>query len=113
MPRAPKFCGATGCSAKVMTTYCPTHEAEAQARMDARRGTSRQRGYDGKHDWSAVNAKRAAVKAGALCPRCAQPMLAGQSLDYGHVTARVFDSSSRASRVEHAKCNRSAQHLTG
>lgn len=111
MPRAPKKCGALDCQVRVVgVTYCTTHEAAAQQRMDARRGNYRQRGYDSQHDREAVAAKAAAVAAGAICPRCGMPVLVGQRLDYGHSQARVYAPDSRADRVEHSHCNRSAQH---
>lgn len=114
MPRAPKQCGRLGCEERVIgRPYCPTHEAEQQKRTDQRRGTSRQRGYDARHDRERVKAKADAVAKRLPCPRCGQPMLAGQALDYGHSTARVFDPHARADRVEHAHCNRQAQHLRG
>ena len=113
MPRAPKYCGAPGCKLKVSgKIYCAAHEAEAQARMDAKRGNAKQRGYDSRHAREATRAKIDAVNSGALCPRCGLPMLAGQSLDYGHEVARVLGGG-RASRVEHAHCNRQAQHRFG
>jgi hypothetical protein len=91
-------------------TYCPEHEAEHQETMTARRGNFRQRGYDSRHDREAKAAKAKAVREGWLCPRCLEPMLAGQPLDFGHSTARANDPNARADRVEHAHCNRSAQH---
>ena len=109
MPRAPKNCGHDGCLEHVTgRTYCPEHEAQHQARQTARRGNFRQRGYDAQHDRDATTAKTAAIQDGTRCPRCNQPILAGQRLDYGHVIARSIDSTSRASQVEHAHCNRSA-----
>ncbi len=109
MPRAPKSCGHYGCPAKVVArTYCPAHEAEQQRQLTAKRGTFRQRGYDSRHDREAKAAKAHAI--GSPCPRCGQPMLPGQALDYGHTLARAQNPTARADRVEHAHCNRSAQH---
>ncbi|MGZ6852481.1 MAG: hypothetical protein ACXVGC_00200 [Mycobacteriaceae bacterium] len=111
MPRAPKQCGHMGCPELVVgVTYCAEHEAERQATMTARRGNFRQRGYDSRHDREAKAAKAKAIHDRALCPRCGQPILAGQDLDYGHSIARANQPDSRADRVEHAHCNRSAQH---
>ncbi len=90
-------------------TYCPEHEAERQALMTAQRGNFRQRGYDARHDREAKAAKAEAIRRRLLCPRCLEPILAGQALDYGHSTARHLEPGSRADRVEHAHCNRSAQ----
>lgn len=110
MPRAPKHCGAPGCDQKVIgVAYCRRHEVEAQQRADKQRGNARQRGYDTQHDQEAIAAKAAAITAAALCPRCGAPMLPGQELDYGHTIARV-NGGGRADRVEHAHCNRQAQH---
>jgi hypothetical protein len=95
------------------TGRCPTCFARARAEQDARRPTARERGYDAQHDREAIAAKAAAVEVRALCPRCGQPVLAGQELDYGHTTARAHDPASRADRVEHAHCNRVAQHHAG
>lgn len=110
MSRAPKHCGHADCG-EIVTgrTYCTTHEAEAQAKLTARRGTSRQRGYDTRHDRDAKAAKAAAIINGSPCPRCGQPILPGQALDYGHTIARSVQPDSRADRVEHAHCNRSAR----
>ncbi|MFE7869748.1 hypothetical protein ACFUYE_05285 [Micromonospora humida] len=46
MPRALKACPTIGCPELVTTGRCPDCRAEAEAR----RGTARQRGYDGKHE---------------------------------------------------------------
>lgn len=109
MPRAPKHCGKPGCTQTVVgVTYCVEHEAEQQARMALRRGGPRQRGYDAKHDREAKAAKAKAIRERALCPRCGQPILRGQLLDFGHTVARSIDPTARANRVEHAHCNRAA-----
>ena len=42
------------------------------------------------------------------CPRCGQLMLMGQDLDLGHTVDVAVDPNSKADRVEHASCNRSA-----
>lgn len=36
-------------------------------------------------------------------------MLEGQALDWGHSVPRSVDPTSRADRVEHSACNRSAK----
>lgn len=95
------------------TGRCPACFARARAEQDARRPNARERGYDAQHDRERGPAKDAAVAAGELCPRCGLPMLPGQALDYGHPIARAHDPQARASRVEHASCNRRAQHLHG
>jgi hypothetical protein len=111
-PRAPKQCGHYGCPELVVArTYCDEHEAERQAQMTARRGNFRQRGYDSQHDTEAKAAKAAAIRRQLPCPRCGEPILPGQPLDYGHTVARALVPGSRADRVEHAHCNRSAQAL--
>lgn len=90
--------------------YCTEHEAEAQAKLTQQRGTPTQRGYDAQHYREAKAAKALAIANRALCPRCLRPILAGQALDYGHATPLAVDKASRADHVEHAHCNRSAQH---
>lgn len=108
-PRAPKHCGRPGCDETVQgRTYCVDHEAERQRELTARRGNFRQRGYDSTHDREARAAKKRAIANRELCPRCGQPMLPGQRLDYGHTVARSINPTSRANRVEHAHCNRQA-----
>ncbi len=87
---------------------CADCRSEQRRASDARRGTFRQRGYDARHDTDAVMAKRMAVAERRPCPRCGERMLPGDALDYGHEIARSIDPTSRASRVEHAHCNRSA-----
>jgi hypothetical protein len=87
---------------------CPTCRGEARREEDARRGTFRQRGYDTQHDREAKAAKAQAIELGQFCPRCLQPLLPGQALDYGHSTACAHDPSARADRVEHSRCNRAA-----
>ena len=43
MPRAPKKCGRTDCTARVTgRAYCPTHETEQQTRSGWGRGSTRQ-----------------------------------------------------------------------
>ena len=107
--RAPKQCGSYGCDVLVTAvTYCATHEAQRQAMMTDKRGNFRQRGYDNKHDVEGALAKARAIRLRLPCPRCGQPILAGPPLDYGHTVARVIDPTSRADRVEHSHCNRSA-----
>lgn len=39
---------------------------------------------------------------GKPCPRCGEPMLKGQRLDFGHSTDRAFNPASKADRMEHA-----------
>ncbi len=87
---------------------CPTCRAAQYRETDARRGTFRQRGYDTRHTNEAREAKADAVARQLPCPRCGLPMLPGQALDYGHTVARSVDPTSRADRVEHSSCNRSA-----
>lgn len=110
--RAPKTCGTFECDVLVTgRTYCAEHEAQRQALMTERRGNFRQRGYDSRHDREGAVAKARAVREGWSCPRCGALILAGQPLDYGHTVARANVAGSRADRVEHSHCNRSAQAL--
>jgi hypothetical protein len=83
---------------------CPVHGRPA----DRDRGTARQRGYDTAHDREAEAVKAQAIAERRPCPRCGEPMLAGQDLDAGHSIDRVRSPGARADRVEHASCNRSA-----
>ena len=92
---------------------CDTCRARQRAGHDARRGTARERGYDTQHDREGRAAKAQAVAEQRPCPRCGQPMRPGQKLDWGHTMARALDPTSRADRVEHARCNRVAQHYDG
>lgn len=39
---------------------------------------------------------------GQPCPRCGEPMLKGQALDFGHSTDLAYDPASKADRIEHA-----------
>lgn len=92
----------------VTRTYCDEQEAQHQTRQTQRRGNFRERGYDSRHDREAKTAKAKAIRERTPCPRCGLPILPGQRLDYGHTIARSIDPTSRANRVEHAHCNRSA-----
>ena len=83
---------------------CPTCASAWHQRRDAQRGTARQRGYDARHD--ATRARLLPLALGKPCPRCGEPMLAGQALDLGHSVPLRLDPTSRADRIEHADCNR-------
>lgn len=69
------------------------------------------RGYDAVHDKIRArlllrlkrDERRGLV---VLCPRCGQPMRSSQALDAGHVVPLREDPTGRASRLEHAGCNR-------
>ncbi len=88
---------------------CLSCRGEQRRGEDARRGSPEARGYDTRHRREAKAAKAEAIEAGAYCPRCLQPLLSGQQLDFGHSTPRSVDPTSRADRVEHSSCNRSAK----
>lgn len=87
-------------------TRCEKHKGARERRRTLQRGTARQRGYTTEHDRT-----RAELLPGAYgqpCPRCGDPMLPGQDLDLGHSVALAVDPSSKADRIEHSSCNRSA-----
>lgn len=86
---------------------CPDCTTAWHQARDATRGTARQRGYDAGHDRTRA-ALLATLVPGTACPRCGRPMLPSQDLDAGHSTARSRDRRSRADRLEHSHCNRSA-----
>lgn len=79
---------------------------DRQRERGRNRPTARQRGYDTQHD--ATRARLLPLAYGTPCPRCHEPMLAGQDLDLGHTVARSVDPQARADRIEHAACNRAA-----
>lgn len=71
-----------------------------------KRGSSTSRGYGTDH-----RRRRAAAVASAIgspCGACGEVMLRGQELDFDHETPLAVDPASRATRVVHASCNRSA-----
>lgn len=95
MPRAPKKCGNTACQERVSgRTYCPTHQAE----HDARANTT-QRGYGATHQ----AARRVALAQhvdGTLCPHCGEPMYRTQRLDLDHTDDRTAYRG-----LAHTRCN--------
>lgn len=48
--------------------------------------------------------RRIAIEAayGCPCPRCGEPMLRGQRLDFGHTLDRALHPLAKADRMEHA-----------
>lgn len=109
MPRRPCL-GARGIHCARLTDLpggrCDEHRRLHEATRRAHRPTARQRGYDAAHE--RLRAQLLPLAYGTLCPRCGLPMLPGQDLDLGHTVARSVDPTSRADRIEHAHCNRSA-----
>lgn len=105
LPRAPKPCGRTGCPERVTArTYCAAHEAERQAIMAQRRGTTTARGYGARHrnlraQWAPQ------VATGAVpCWRCGDLITPGTAWDLGHTDDRTGYGG-----PEHARaCNRAA-----
>lgn len=51
--------------------------------------------------------------AGAPCPYCGEPMVAGQPLDADHAYARALGGAGGPLRWAHASCNRSAGAILG
>ena len=75
------------------------------------RGSRHERGYDSTHDRIRARLLRQLrydERRGLTtpCPRCGQPMRSSQALDAGHAVPLREDPSGRASRLEHAACNR-------
>jgi len=102
MPRRPCL----DCGVLSTGTRCPGCTSARARVRDAVRGSSAERGYDAAH-----RRRRAELlpKAyGQPCARCGLPVLPGQALDAGHSTSLAHDPSSKADRIEHALCNRSA-----
>ncbi len=87
---------------------CSTCRGAQRRGEDRRRGTATQRGYDYRHHLEGRQAKAQAVAEQRPCPRCGQLMTDVTQLDYSHTIARSIDPTSRADRVEHSRCNRSA-----
>ena len=111
MPRRPCL-GFRAQTCDTLTSHpssrCDVHRPMYEAARRPNRPSARQRGYDSEHD--ALRAQLLPLAIGTPCPRCGQPMLEGQELDLGHPegAARSVAPDSRADRIEHARCNRSA-----
>jgi hypothetical protein len=108
MPRAMSVCPCVGCSAHAGS--CPTLVTsgrcpECSQVVDLRRGRRQQRGYGAEHDRIRADLLARFVP-GTSCPKCRQPMLAGQRLDAGHSTDLRRDPQAKADQLEHATCNR-------
>lgn len=89
---------------------CPACASARTQAKDAQRGNRHARGYDSTHD--AIRAGLlAALRPGALCDRCGQPMLPTQALDAAHPHDRPLRThpDSVADHIEHARCNRGAK----
>ena len=99
MPRAKRICPRPGCPNAADGRYCPTHNAE----YEAKRGTKLQRGYD-KAFFDQRKAWVPEVEAGGVtCWRCKEPIAAGAPFDLGH-----SDDRTHIKGPEHPRCNRSA-----
>lgn len=102
MPRAGRVCPEDGCPNLTTGGRCD----ECRHAADAARGSRHQRGYDNKHLKARARALPHAY--GTPCPRCGEPMLEGQALDWGHSEDLAANPHARADRMEHASCNRAA-----
>lgn len=95
MPRAPKRCGRTDCTARVVAaTYCPEHQAERDRRIN-----TTARGYGHAHQ----NAREAALRVltpGTPCHLCQHPMWPAQRLAFDHTPDRTGYRG-----LVHARCN--------
>lgn len=82
------------------TQRCPVHQARADARLRARRGSTTQRGYGTAHQQ--LRAKLLAQwKPGDPCARCGKPMTDKTRIDLGHQ-----DGKRGYRGLEHDTCNR-------
>src|SRR5688572_16739064 len=104
---AKRVCSTSGCPTLVDSGAC----AKCRAVADRARGSAAQRGYDRQHR----NEREAALPEAYFtpCPRCDEPMLPGQALDWGHSKDRALFPDAKADRVEHARCNQSAGAALG
>jgi hypothetical protein len=85
---------------------CTTCASATGRARDAARGSRHDRGYGAEHDRTRAALLERLVP-GTACPRCGEPMWSTQDLDAGHSTPLRTDRTSRADRLEHARCNRS------
>lgn len=79
---------------------CPPHQAALQARLDATRGTTTQRGYGTPHQQLRATLM-AQWKPGNPCARCHKPMWNRNTIDLGHT-----DNRTGYRGLEHLACNR-------
>jgi hypothetical protein len=88
---------------------CPACAATAHRTRDAARGSRQQRGYDAEHQ-RIRDQLLIRLVPGTPCPRCGHGMWPDQKLDAGHPEDAPLrlDRRSRATRLEHAACNRGA-----
>jgi 5-methylcytosine-specific restriction endonuclease McrA len=93
--------------------YCTDHARLERSKQDARRGSFRERGYDGTYTKNRARVLREEV----FCFRCGRPV--DKTLTFpnpwsptaGHIVPRSRGGSNERSnlRLEHLRCNSSSQ----
>lgn len=96
MPRAKRVCAKPGCPAIAATSYCTTHQAEAERA----RGSREQRGYDHKHRELRKQWAPTVATGNVACAKCKQPITTSQQWHLGHTDDRAAWTG-----PEHAACN--------
>jgi hypothetical protein len=96
MPRAKRVCAKVGCPATATTSYCPTHQAEAERA----RGSREQRGYDHAHRELRKQWAPKVARGGILCGKCGNTIQPGTTWHLGHTDDRTTWTG-----PEHAHCN--------
>lgn len=91
------------CGRLAQRTRCPECERAHWQRIDARRGTPAQRGYDSAHLRERTRWAPHVARGEVDCARCGQRIQPGQAWDLGHTEDRRGWSG-----PEHAVCNRAA-----
>jgi hypothetical protein len=98
MARARRICAKPGCPSVATSSFCPTHQAEAEKK----RGNANARGYGYQHQkMRAGIVKRIEAGETVRCVDCRTPLTAA-SLDLGHTDDRRGYKGAQCST-----CNRS------
>lgn len=100
MARAKTICAVSGCpKPQHRMGRCEVHAAE----VEARRGTSTERGYGSAHQRRRAELLRRFVNT--PCPTCGKIMHRWQKLEAGHSTPLWVDPASVADVLQHQACN--------